>query len=507
MKLTIFSTPLLITFVTLLFLPTSFAQGVPPENLVRLIYFLPRNHAPQRDMDTKMDTLIKDVQQFYADQMERHGFGRKTFRFETDAQGSTVIHRIDGQFSSAYYHHNTFSKVVEEIQERFPIERHAHLMIIEMGSANYEGGSSCGTSTTHYEGTGGYALMSASGHCVTGDSALSLAAHELGHVFGLPHDFRDDAYIMSYGHFRRELSQCAAEWLDVHPYFNTPQNAFKHPTVVQMLPLQEVPPDTLRFRFQVTDVNGLHQVRLLASTSSIPAAVGSLELIECQSLTGNSRTVEFVTTELTGRPATEVSLQVMDVSGNFTLHAFLIQRSFLPGSKIEGPWLWMITPTGGQGGAHAAASGIDFLAQASGGTVTEQHIATHGASVGDAVGNKVWIPGSIAPTGLNNITETVNAIGLGIGDTDNHVAYGSLSLIAPRKQNTMMFVGSDDAVKVWLNGVLVHNNPIDRPAVNYQGYFPVTLKEGKNILLVAVYENWAIGVDFLGLKMTQNILF
>ena len=26
-----------------------------------------------------------------------------------------------------------------------------------------------------------------------------VTAHELGHAFGLEHDFRDDAYIMSYG--------------------------------------------------------------------------------------------------------------------------------------------------------------------------------------------------------------------------------------------------------------------------------------------------------------------
>lgn len=44
---------------------------------MRLIYFLPRDHQPQPDIDAKMDTLIKDAQRFYAKQMEAHGFGRK----------------------------------------------------------------------------------------------------------------------------------------------------------------------------------------------------------------------------------------------------------------------------------------------------------------------------------------------------------------------------------------------------------------------------------------------
>ena len=156
--------------------------------------------------------------------------------------------------------------------------------------------------------------------------------------------------------------------------------------------------------------------------------------------------------------------------------------------KIEGPWLWMIASTGQQGGRAAAISGKDYLAAASGGAVKEQRIAKNGVKAGALVGNRAWTPGKLAPTGGDNIGETVNAIGLGSGDVDNHVAYGSIALNSPRKQNTTMYVGSDDAVKVWLNGKLVHDNPVDRGASDYQDDFPVTLKKGKNILLVAVYE-------------------
>ena len=49
-----------------------------------------------------------------------------------------------------------------------------------------------------------------------------------------------------------------------------------------------------------------------------------------------------------------------------------------------------------------------------------------------------------------------------------------------------MLVGSDDEVKVWLNGELVHYNPVLRGAGDFQDAFPVTLKKGPNVLLVAV---------------------
>ena len=42
---------------------------------------------------TKLDTLIRDVQRFYADQMEINGFGRKTFTYETDENGQMLAYR------------------------------------------------------------------------------------------------------------------------------------------------------------------------------------------------------------------------------------------------------------------------------------------------------------------------------------------------------------------------------------------------------------------------------
>ena len=168
--------------------------------------------------------------------------------------------------------------------------------------------------------------------------------------------------------------------------------------------------------------------------------------------------------------------------------------------KIVGPWLWMIAPTGERGGANAASSGIDFLAQRSGGVVTESKIATNGATEGNPVGDKVWTIGEISATDGNNLNEMANATGLGSGDINHHVAYGSITLDSPREQRTTMLAGSDDAVKVWLNGQLVHNNPINRGADDFQDRFSVTLKEGKNILLVAVYEGGGAWSGFFGFE-------
>ena len=170
-----------------------------------------------------------------------------------------------------------------------------------------------------------------------------------------------------------------------------------------------------------------------------------------------------------------------------------------PAPKITGPWLWVIVPTGDVSGAAAADSRIDYLSQATGGIVTEDMIATHGARWHDPVGDKRWTAGYLSRSGGNNINLLVNEIGLGLDNVDHHVAYGSILLDAPREQQTTMFVGSSDAVKVWLNGALVHENAIDRDANDYQDTFSITLLAGENVLLVAVYEKQGWWSGFFGL--------
>ena len=168
--------------------------------------------------------------------------------------------------------------------------------------------------------------------------------------------------------------------------------------------------------------------------------------------------------------------------------------------KITGPWLWMIAPTeAGQGGA--AATDIDSLAEASGGDVTEEMIANNGANEGDAVGDLVWTLGEITETGGNNVNDTVTEIGLGEGDVNDHSSYALITLESDSDQSGVdMKVGSDDSVKVWLNGEVVHTNAVNRGAGDFQDTFQVDIKTGDNLLLVKVSERgggWSmfVGVD------------
>ena len=75
--------------------------------------------------------------------------------------------------------------------------------------------------------------------------------------------------------------------------------------------------------------------------------------------------------------------------------------------------------------------------------------------------------------------------------------YGSVSLHSPREQETTMYVGGDRGVRVWLNGDLIYEDLHGRSGSNYSDFFPVTLKQGRNILLVAVHTR---GNGFFGFE-------
>ena len=150
------------------------------------------------------------------------------------------------------------------------------------------------------------------------------------------------------------------------------------------------------------------------------------------------------------------------------------------GPKITGPWLWAIVP-------GTRLDDTDFLARASQGAATEVKVATFGATEGKFIGDSPWELHELAPTGGDNINEMTDALGWGSGpEIYDHIVYGSVTLDSPREQNTTMLVGSSDSVKVWLNGESVHYIALERGSGDFQDAFPVTLKQGTNVLLVAL---------------------
>ena len=316
----------------------------PPPNIVRIVYFVPNDRTPQSDINTKIETLMEATQTFFADTMERHGYGRKTFTYETDAEGKAIVHHITGQFTDAHYDRQNKWKVWDEIKEA-GFDPTKNIYVAVMDFSKILDGVHCGTGGNWEHG--GVVNLVASEECLgegteNSLSGVALVTHEIGHAFGLQHDNRNqpaNAIVLGETDDPMVASAGATEWLNVHPYFNNQPTYFNEPTAIAMWPPRAANPEGIRLGFTITDLDGLHQVQLLSTNLQEDYFAGrdyleeqdylDQHIIDLQSLNGTTATAEFITTQFTADNDTVV-LRVIDVNGNFTEGRFPIDTTALP---------------------------------------------------------------------------------------------------------------------------------------------------------------------------------
>lgn len=203
----------------------------------------PRTDAEIAEQKHRIREEMKSVQEFFAAEMERHLHGRKTFEMVMNAWGEIDIAHINLNRPQGDYQNGGFTLLTSDISEweeaRSPLfDNTLNVYFIDM----YAMGA-CGY--------GGESKEKAWNFCWD----WRTVAHEIGHACGLEHDFRDRAYMMSYGHSRSELSEGAAAWLSHHRAFNKGIGFPNHPHHLR---------DELSRVTKIVDVNPLRlEIRLL----------------------------------------------------------------------------------------------------------------------------------------------------------------------------------------------------------------------------------------------------
>ena len=309
---------------------------------VRMIYFLPNDLPLRTDIVQKMKNKIRTVQSFYAEQMQAHGYGRRTFRFETNAKGQPKVHRVNGKYPFSHYDNTLGDAVIEELEQAFDFNANIYFIVLGADALRQGNGQPAGGVATQRGKTGGHVV-------VPNEFDWGTVAHELGHTFGLGHDFRDDSYLMSYSHQYGALSACTAEFLSVNPYFNP------------RIPIAEVSPPTIELissptypagaksvpiRLKVKDPNGVHQVQLFAwgGLQKCRGLAGKKEAVVEFEYDGGIGLLDFDAgivdfTSFSDTTTHNISVYVVDTHGNVSWKRFRLWEDspfHIATMKVEG---------------------------------------------------------------------------------------------------------------------------------------------------------------------------
>ncbi|MCA9419205.1 MAG: hypothetical protein KC917_23220, partial [Candidatus Omnitrophica bacterium] len=82
------------------------------------------------------------------------------------------------------------------------------------------------------------------------------------------------------------------------------------------------------------------------------------------------------------------------------------------------------------------------------------------------------------------------------GDQENVSIYATSTFEVPEETEATLRIGSDDWVKVWLNGEPVHEFASFRGVTLDQDQIPVTLKKGTNSILLRINQG-VLGYGFV----------
>ena len=271
--------------------------------IVETIYFKPSDIAQVRT--DKIKEFVDAAQELYASEMDRNGFGKKTFRLERDANRDIIIHKVNGRHDWQYYTFNTWEKIQPELPDRFnpdtpPWDKQDRVRLIIVGGLEATNGVSWGAGWPYHSNRygGGVLIATNSGHFTAG-----LIFHELGHAFGLYHKPE--------GKDPEALEHYEARWLDKHYQFNNRTNNFILPKVEWQNPkLTALKPDNIKLEVIASSDIGLHQAEVYRQHD--------IRVIDWDYLNGEKRDV--ITLEANRRNwDSNIVLKVMDTGGNYVM--------------------------------------------------------------------------------------------------------------------------------------------------------------------------------------------
>ena len=288
------------TILSILIIPLA-SQAVDPFT-VRTIYFIP---ADKQAKNNDISKIMLDVQRVYQDEMDKHGFGEKTFKLEINAAGNVIVHKINAANNAAHYAADTINNTYRDLPLQFKQKHYAYIIIIA-GMQSVQHGKYGGIAAVTTSGDVGFAFIAEDAP----KNITDIIEHEAGHTFGLIHNFIQDgkSYIMGPGN--DVFHEQEARWLSKSHYLNDHHIVNNAPTI-KTHPLENAPGFRVKIKYDITDADGLHQIQV--------KRVIDRRLLDWKYLDGNTQTIIIEMNRDKLEDGNELYLYVMDDFGNYAI--------------------------------------------------------------------------------------------------------------------------------------------------------------------------------------------
>lgn len=275
------------------------------EFTVRTIYFQPTD-APNKTVEIRK--MMGDVRDYFAKEMHRNGFGRKTFRIETE-NNEIAVHTIKAKHPAAHYKApaKTYDAIKSEIPNRFKNLNNIHIIFV--GGLQRVNQNIFGIGVSFFGNQiGGYAVIPAN------NMIFRVVVHEVAHTFGVQHNLDPTTdFVMGLDSGHEGFAEYELRWLDKSHYFNAlhPNINFV-PEVTKLHPIRviDIPKHIIEIKADVESPNGIHQAEM--------ARTGDIGILDTHFLHANPKeTVVFQFNVKLLRGETRAWLRVLDTHGNF----------------------------------------------------------------------------------------------------------------------------------------------------------------------------------------------